>query len=168
VSDRVLFVCTGNTCRSPLAAALWSARAAALGIEAVAVSAGVSAREDEPASAGAIAVGREAGLDLGSHRARLLTRPRVLSARLVLTMGRRQRDFIAVLAPEAIATTWVLREYAAGEPGDVSDPYGGDLVVYRRTLRELADLVDRSLQRFAEEHRRRGNDPASGQSWRPE
>jgi len=166
VNGPVLFVCTGNTCRSPLAAALWRRAARARGLDVDAVSAGVSAREDVPASPEAVAVAREAGLDLSAHRARLLTRPDLLAACLVLTMGTRQRDFVGVLAPEAMAYTWVLREYAGGRPVEVSDPYGGDRVVYRRTMRELTDLVDRSLQRFTED--RRENDPASGESRRLE
>jgi protein-tyrosine-phosphatase len=150
MTDRILFVCTGNTCRSPLAAALAARWAVEHGLDLVAESAGVQAADDAPASAGALAVAREAGLDLSQHHARLLTRPLVLSARLVLTMGARQRDFIAVLAPEAMDRTHRLRDYAGAAPGDVSDPYGRDVVVYRRTLRELEDLVHRSLQRWSD------------------
>jgi protein-tyrosine-phosphatase len=155
MNDRgpILFVCTGNTCRSPLAERLAVATLAAQGIDLPVASAGISASDDEMASAAAQVVAGEGGLDLRRHRARFLTRPMVLEARLVLTMSERQREFIRVLAPEAMERVHTLRGYATrGESNaDVSDPYGGDLHAYRRTRDELRELVERSLLRWVEE-----------------
>jgi protein-tyrosine-phosphatase len=151
--DTILFVCSGNTCRSPLAAALARAWVASRGLELEALSAGVSATDDAPASTGARVAARDAGLELEGHRAQLLTRPLILAARLVLTMGRQHRDFARVLAPEAADRIFVLREYATrgADTGDVRDPFGGDRSVYRRTLEELRPLVERGLQRWIAE-----------------
>lgn len=149
---RILFVCTGNTCRSPLAEALARERAASMGMDIEVGSAGIVALDGAPASAAARAVARETGLDLDAHEARLLTRPMVREADLVLAMGANQREFIGVLAPEFRDRVHVLRAYAThGErTDDVDDPFGGDVVRYRRTLNELRELVDESLQRVSE------------------
>jgi hypothetical protein len=53
-----------------------------------------------------------------------------------------------------------LRDYAGAGPGDVSDPYGRDLVVYSRTLQELEDLVHRSLQRWSDRDAREREGPS--------
>jgi len=150
---RILFVCTGNTCRSPLAAAAAQRLLEARGWDAVAESAGVAAVEDAPASDAARAAAREAGLDLESHRARLLTGPLVRAADLVLAMGAGHLEFIRVLSPEAAGRVFRLRDYATrGEaPGDVQDPYGAGLEAYRKTLVELQELVERSLLRWHEQ-----------------
>jgi protein-tyrosine phosphatase len=147
---RILFVCTGNTCRSPLAAALAQANIEASGWTARVESAGTNAQDDAPATDLARLAAHEAGLDLEGHRARLLTRPDVLQASLVLVMSERHREFIRVLAPEAMERVHTLRAFASGgtETGEVADPYGGDLALYRRTIAELRQLVDRSLQRW--------------------
>jgi protein-tyrosine-phosphatase len=150
----ILFVCTGNTCRSPLAAALAGRSVAERGGGPAIESAGLSTlAEDAPASREARTVAQEAGLELESHRTRLLTRPMVLAARLVLTMSARQLDFIRVLAPEGVERVHTLRGYATrgADPADVRDPFGGDLDAYRRTLGELRELVERSLLRWYEE-----------------
>jgi len=85
---RLLFVCSGNTCRSPMAAALGQemmARIQALRQVDVA-SAGTSATDGTPASGNALKVMRESGLDLGGHRSRLATPTVIEAADLVLTM----------------------------------------------------------------------------------
>jgi protein-tyrosine-phosphatase/tRNA A37 threonylcarbamoyladenosine synthetase subunit TsaC/SUA5/YrdC len=146
---RILFVCDGNTCRSPLASHLAAVALAARGVESQVGSAGTGALEGAPASAEAVAVAREAGIDLGAHRARRLTREAVLAADLVLCMGESQRRAVHALAPEAGSRVHVLREYATGG-GDgrpVEDPFGGGLERYRSALAELRELVTASVRR---------------------
>ena len=95
---QLLFVCSGNTCRSPLAAAIARREAEARGLTGVAVeSAGVSAHDGAPASDGAILVGMERGLDVTGHRARALTREAVAASDLILVMGPHHRDRVAAL-----------------------------------------------------------------------
>jgi protein-tyrosine-phosphatase len=149
VSKRVVLVCTGNICRSPLAEALLRAALHERGVADVAVSsAGTGAWDGAPASEGAYLVGLERGLDLSGHRARLLTREVVDQADLILTMARHHRARVQELGGEG--RVHVLGEYAGRSPdeGEVSDPFGGDLDVYRQTCVELEQLVTAVAERL--------------------
>ena len=91
-TKRILLVCTGNICRSPLAAALLERALGERAAEGITVSsAGTGAWDGAPVSEGAYLVGLERGLDLSGHRARLLTRELVERADLILTMARHHR-----------------------------------------------------------------------------
>ena len=155
-TKRILLVCTGNICRSPLAAALLDRALAQRGIDGIEVgSAGTGAWDGAPE--GAYLVGLERGLDLSAHRARLLTRELVEDADLILTMARHHRARVDELGGES--HVFVLGEYAGreGDEAEVSDPFGGNLEVYRDTCAELEALLDTAVERIVKEFASGGN-----------
>jgi protein arginine phosphatase len=148
----ILLVCTGNICRSPLAAALLERALGERAAEGIRVSsAGTGAWDGAPVSEGAYLVGLERGLDLSGHRARLLTRELVEQADLILTMARHHRARVDELGGEG--RVFVLGEYAGreGDEAEVSDPFGGDLNVYRDTCSELEALLQAAVERIVKE-----------------
>ena len=152
---RILFVCTGNTCRSPLAEAIARHLVEERGLRGITVeSAGASAWPDAPASDGALLVALEHGLDLGDHRARLLSPEIVARADLVLAMGPHHLDRVEALG--GAGKSWLLTAYAAegAMARAVTDPFGGDLGVYRATFEELTREISAVLDRVAADRSR--------------
>jgi len=142
---RVLFVCTGNTCRSPLAQV---ALVRALGDDAARVavtSAGTAAFEGSPASAPSVDVARRAGLDLSAHRSRRLDPALLAEADLVLLMDPRDRALVERLDAAAAARTHALADFGRDRPtGEaIPDPYGGSLEAYEECLRRIAAHLER-------------------------
>ena len=150
---KILFVCTGNTCRSALAEGIARREAIDRGlIDFEVSSAGTSAWNGAPASDGGLLVALEHGVDLSGHRARQLTREIVEDQDVILVMGPHHLERAEALGGEG--KSHLLTHYAAHGSSDraVSDPFGGDLEVSRATYEELEREIRRVFDRIAAEH----------------
>ena len=135
---RILFVCTGNTCRSPLAEAIARRILGESGKDNVTVeSAGTNAWDGAPATDAALLVGVERGLDLSGHRSRRLTAAMLAASDLVLVMS--PEHIARVKEIDSTTNVHLLAGYAPETaPGrEISDPFGGNLDDYRATADEL-------------------------------
>ncbi|MBI5710175.1 MAG: hypothetical protein HZC42_07725 [Candidatus Eisenbacteria bacterium] len=153
---RVLFVCTGNTCRSPLAVA---ALAHELGPDASRVevgSAGTAAMDGQPATAASARVAARDGLSLDGHRSRRLTAAMVSDADLILVMEREHLQAVTALGADPRRTHVLCEWPEPGEPAlTVLDPFGGSPEAYEESWRRIRRHTQRIVPHVREALRAR-------------
>ena len=153
---RILFVCTGNTCRSPMAEVLAKTLAENGGFRRIEVrSAGTSAAPGHSASEGALRAAHRHGLALRDHVSTPLSPELIAWADLVLAMGPAHLARIRELG--GTGKSALLGAFSEGEDGAlepaVPDPFGGDDETYEATFRTLEEMVTAALDRLSKEQR---------------
>ncbi len=146
----VLFVCTANICRSPMAGAIFNALAEDGALPFRAQSAGTAALEGRAMAPNALAALEEAGIYPGPHRARQVGEATVGGSELVLAMTPEHAATVRRVGAEPAGGVHTLTGYAGGVmDGGIADPYGLTMAAYRSTLRQLYEHVERVVVELA-------------------
>ena len=142
---KILFVCTGNTCRSPMAAAIFNSIAAEKGLDWFAESAGVAAVGDRPASANAIKALAEIGIDLSGHKTRFLPSLDLNEFSLFVALNDEHYQILQSIGIPDNMLRLLRRAPNVNDVYDlrqgIVDPYGGDLNAYRKCRDEITGAV---------------------------
>jgi RpiB/LacA/LacB family sugar-phosphate isomerase len=149
----ILFICTGNVCRSPMAEALFTHAVRGRG-EFRVFSAGLGAVDGQPPTPHSVRAMRELGVDISGQRSRMLTSELVRSADLILGMTHSHVDTVALLYPQMAEKTFLLREFDETlEPyeKDISDPIGSPYGVYVDCRDQIEQGIV-TLLKFMEQH----------------
>ncbi len=149
LKTRVVFVCTGNTCRSPMAEGLaraWERRRTPNGLTIEVSSAGVAAGDGSPASDQTLQALREREIDLSTHQSRLLTPEMVDRADIILTMTPSHAQAVMQIAPDSAHKVFPIDPL-----NPIADPIGQPIEVYREVADQLETLIDARLKEFIDE-----------------
>jgi len=146
----ILFVCTGNMCRSPFGEYYLKDRLMKeTGVKATVASAGTMASDDHPAAGDAVSYALEWALDMDGHRAQQLSEELLQWAQLVLVMDRSHEKMILTFWPHHKEKLRYMTEFdpnGKGRKKDVADPYGNSARAYRKSFELIARSVDGLLE----------------------
>lgn len=141
----ILFICTGNTCRSPMAEGILRGLAKEKGLDIKVKSAGLVATEDGDISRDAISTLKDIGIDISDIRSKSVNEDLIQEADLILTMSQRHKGNLTLKYPYIREKVFLLNEYAFDMNKDVVDPFGMGRKYYEETRNEIYRAIEKIL-----------------------
>ena len=147
----ILFICTGNVCRSPMSEGLFRCLIEENEADLIVKSAGVGALDGQPPSRKAIRAMQDLDIDISPQRSLMLTAELAVEADMIIGMTHGHVEMVNLMFPHAADKAFLLREFDDSLPlheRGISDPIGGSYEVYCQCRDQIRDGIDRDGERF--------------------
>ena len=149
---KILFVCTGNICRSPMSEYYLRKRLADEDISGVEIdSAGTFALGSNSASLETQQIMESIGVPLADHRSSPITLEKLRAADLILVMEKDHKELIENRMPRMAHKVKLLGSYIKGEEEEVIDPYGYEKEVHQQSFQQIQDAVENLIKEISTE-----------------
>jgi protein-tyrosine-phosphatase len=148
---KVLFVCTGNICRSPMAEGAFNNLIKKTGQDKhyLGWSAGVFGLNDHPATSESVEAIGELGVDISKHKAQRVSHKILEDSALIIAMTNEHKEEILSRSPESAGKVFTLHEYSDGDRRkNVEDPYGLSFKTYKECAREIWEAVEKLVKKL--------------------
>ena len=147
---RVMFICTGNICRSAMAHLMLEKKVKKENKDIEVYSCGVYAQNGDIPTYEGIQVMKEYGIDLSKHRAINIKNSNIKDMDLILCATKRHKDTVIYMYPELKEKIYTMKEYIGYDSNDLDilDPWGYGLDIYRTCAKEIEDCIDKYLQKM--------------------
>ena len=148
----IMFVCTGNTCRSAMAEGLAKKEIENKGLDINVSSSGIFAVEGEHASYNSVAIMKEYDVDILMHKATPIEKANVEKMDLILCAAMSHKNQVIARYPDLRDKVYTMKEYAGldknGEDTDIGDPWGYDINTFRMCAAEISLCIDKIIEKI--------------------
>lgn len=146
--QKIMFICTGNICRSAMAEGIMKKKVEDQGIDVKVYSCGVYAEDGDGATYNACEAAKEYDVDITQHKATNIRNSNIQDMDIILCATKGHKRLVLQLYPNLSNKVFTMKEFANGKEEDISDPWGYDMSTYTRCAEEIVQAIDKTIEKI--------------------